>query len=1610
MSQSQSAWDQAGKVKKGHKRRRIVVAVVTSVLAVLALLVIFAPAIASPIARSIIEDKASSAIAGRVEVDAVHLSWFGSQSVEGLRLYQPDNTLIVDADVNAGVGLLSLATGGRDLGTITVSGKADIRRAEDGAINLIEATKPTAPSTGGGQGGGVPKNLHARLDLSAFDVTYSDPMLRSRGLATISIQSLKGAADFAPGTPLTFDVQGSIAAAGSTEKQGQVQLSGSIADLVDASGAVTTDQATVDAGVKADALNAGLFNRLVDAPIDAAKAAGSPVELTLSAKGPLLRPDATMLVQSSNVQVQAKAGFEDQALVLREPATVQLARAALEAVDKAWLADKAGGSLEVNAMPQVALTVSSLRVPMQDGGKPAIDASVELGALDAMVQVGDGSSAVQRRITTEPATFTFASQSVPQSFRAQGSLAFNVDGSDAGTLVLDLAATDLEAGQPNAGPQLPPLRGTLALRGMNTAVVQPFVAASGVDMSTDVGPSLNLALELTPEAGTTALHGTIESSNVNGQINLAVAGARITGTELPSQIRVSTLGPLLSRKLADAGLCVQSGASLDVNLQQIDVDLSRALDGGSLTPADVTARAEVAVGPTSGQFVREGVVRPFTIEQVGTLVQFAGPARSAQVRLATGGTVDNQPAGNVAAEFRIDEFLPPDGSWSVGLPTSIRGRAELTQLATSLADPFVKLEGTSLRELVGPTVDLIVEASPEADQVTHLTLQLTSQQLTGDGGLLLSPDALAVDASGLTFTHAGVAPLAAQFASLGEDFSIRREGGAVEVGIYRLQLPLDPQTRSPRLDALDANARVVVRNLFIDQAGARPADQFEVRNLVIRAQQKPGSPASIDLSGLMFHQRQQFRAEGAFEVPGLMPAVQGNGGFDVATLKPSGSLKLTDVPSSLLAEGIRLASIEGLDAATLATGIAGQTLSAQVDLKTVDQTLQARATSSGSNFNLTAEAALADTLQSATLDADLTLTEPVGRQLTNAFLPDMADSVALVGQNALHLHGALTPDGAIDARINSPGIGVAGLEDRPVRVTFDASARTPMTVQPQAARPVTITFESNVQDPAGNAVAQASGNVDAQLLSGEAPALNGRVRATGLRTAWFDKLLGSGDLYQGALGNTLAVTADAALDQATQATKLTADVQAPNLQSTSKLAATLRSGAVVLDQPYSATWTGDGAWLSRRMSSMGDKAPTINAPVVVQIDLRQLSLPPSTKSVPDVVLTLDLAARVPQVAMTMPGGEKRAYTGLVLTAKNIPENTGFDANLVADLTINNQKTRAVDVTAMVRGLSRQNVLTPDRAFLNADATIQHVPTSIVDAFVGSGGTLVDMLGPEVAIEELKVRRAPLEGGTVAFKARSAQAVAVLGGTFKDAQEDGQLVDGYFVVNEGSYVELSSFDTSFTKKVLDVVPIFGSLKRTEESDRPSRVTIQSMRLPMEGGLQDINFNLSADLGSVQYGLSGPLETALKWSGQKSMGQLGARLDPFSVSMADGVVRYDGLSVPIGEFNFNSNGSINLINKTKDLLILMPAGAFAVEAFGLQGVMADFVNNAVKVPMNNAGAIDAKNWKPDFSKAQGQLFKPEKILDEGLRKGIGNLLKPGGQSGGGGGAGGGAGGGG
>ena len=99
---------------------------------------------------------------------------------------------------------------------------------------------------------------------------------------------------------------------------------------------------------------------------------------------------------------------------------------------------------------------------------------------------------------------------------------------------------------------------------------------------------------------------------------------------------------------------------------------------------------------------------------------------------------------------------------------------------------------------------------------------------------------------------------------------------------------------------------------------------------------------------------------------------------------------------------------------------------------------------------------------------------------------------------------------------------------------------------------------------------------------------------------------------------------------------------------------------------------------------------------------------------------------------------------------------------------------------------------------------------------------------------------------------------------------------------------------------------------------------------------------------------------KAAGGKEQGTIGRRIEPFIVDINAGVLDYQRFTLPLGEFNLQTQGQVDLVNRQIKVTTYAPFFAIAEEALGpiktgLTGKL-DIINRNTLVPITTKGPID------------------------------------------------------
>jgi hypothetical protein len=867
---------------------RVVLIVLGVLLALLLALVALAPTIASSLAPGMIRDAAGSAIRGKVSVGSVSLSWFGPQKATHVALADEAGKPIADVSVEAQPGLWSLVTGSRKLGTVRVAGSADIVRAADGTTNLERALASPAGAAPAPAGPGpaprepfrISEGVGARLVFENIKLTLTDESVAG-GPVVVALQGVNGEAVLSAGEPIALKLQtrASSRVSQGPEQTGEVAIDARVDKWAGSDGVLTPARARVDADVRIKDLPTALVDAILGRGGRLAEGLGERVQATVKASGSLEGGEAVIDASAGSpgaapqLSASVSAKLADDTLTLTAPARVSAKGSAIRAlapqIDEGLAA---GGAASIQTFPDAEVTIANLRARVPKDGQTDLrgsSAQVTLKTTELLgaLTLGEGQPPRAMRIAPMEATVSVPDLAGPVRVTAQTSATIaDAEGAPApaGSISVDLTASGLldASGAPRAG--LPGgLEGRAQVVGVATALAQPFVAASGLDLPRDLGPAVNLELtaRTAPGPGTDpvldlTLAADAEQLRLDAPLTLSRERVKTGGPGVTAVLRRA--GALAGRFVpASSGLAMNPEGSVQVSVPTLDVPLSPkgapVLDASALeATVSVTGVTLTAAAPGSGP---PAALRPAAPVSVSTLriAPSLGPGRNPKVSLAgsmaqgaepfsiegdveLAGLLSPTPAGGEPAALNTTGLAPIGRVVVRGLPTSLAGAVSaLAPPAGSSPTPRTYRAGEGLdvpamlRDAVGPSVDLILAGQGTPENL-DVTLDVGARNLSAKLSAKADPEAVSLRSAvmGLTLDPAvtgrivgtfmgasgGAAPTLAAPASVRFDIE--------PVTIARTALG-DPGRLPVVKLALEAAQPVVVNGLAVGEGAQRRA-------------------------------------------------------------------------------------------------------------------------------------------------------------------------------------------------------------------------------------------------------------------------------------------------------------------------------------------------------------------------------------------------------------------------------------------------------------------------------------------------------------------------------------------------------------------------------------------------------------------------------------------------------------------------------------------------------------------------------------------------------------------------------------------------------------------
>lgn len=732
--------------------RRRALKVFTTLVLLLGVLVVLAPKIAGVFVPGIVRGQSGHAVAGKLDVRGVSLSWLGSQRLRGFSLVTPDGQSVVSGDVQIDRGLLALALGGMDLGRITLAdASATIVRAADGTTNIdnaigggsrtTTAPKPEAEMM-------LPGGFRANLVVSGLQATFIDKGVP--GGATIALRGADLNADLGVGEPIIIDLSAKTSltrAAGTNE--GSFNAAIRVDSWSTTAGILTLDAATIDATINAQRIPVELADILLGPVSEGASplavALGESLDASFAMKGTMKEASATLSATLARASLIAGLKVGDGVLTLSDPIRANVRGGAISALlppVREFERGVPGGAID--AAPDVSLRVDRLRVPLPGGTKAidwrtaACEASVELSQISGRVKVGEGA---EQTFRVAPIKATFSSESLAQGVHVGASTDLTLDAKPAGVVAIEARASGLLDGAGSIRAGLPDrFDGRVSIEGVATAIAQPFVEKAGIELASDVGPTLDVSIAAYAVGGQesvgiplTHVDLTLSSEHIKAAGTFRVDAGEIATRDYGLKVEAASAGRIASRMIGpETGWRLTPAASAGgVVFTLTDLRLPRETDG-TLNLAQGAGKMNLSTaGLRLARLDADGKARTPTIDLLGFTL---GAAQ------APGGdpTLEVRASMAYGAERFEGEATTRLAGLHAGTMENVRpvGRVAITNAPTSLAGLFVPPATTEdrdllalIREAAGPSVSVSLTGDEPAPGAFAAVVDLQSPLL-----------------------------------------------------------------------------------------------------------------------------------------------------------------------------------------------------------------------------------------------------------------------------------------------------------------------------------------------------------------------------------------------------------------------------------------------------------------------------------------------------------------------------------------------------------------------------------------------------------------------------------------------------------------------------------------------------------------------------------------------------------------------------------------------------------------------------------------------------------------------------------------------------------------
>ncbi|WP_432797373.1 hypothetical protein [Poriferisphaera sp. WC338] len=543
-------------------------------------------------------------IPGSVQIESVSLGWFTGQYVSGLRLFDPEGKevlLVKQLDLpDATLG--ALLFGSRKLGNIDVTDlSADIIQYVDGRTNLQDAIEA---SPNGMKGSETPAQIALVSNVQLTVPKASHTTLAKTPMATLPIKDLSFnlvaknmTVDYSlpeqpgiklniPQTNINFKDPRQInlllsATLSQGSSEGQINLTATAKNLMNANGQILLDQAEIDADANIQTFPIDSLDSMLQQHGRLTALLGPTLDATLEADGKLASLNLKVNANSQTIKADADISSDGKTLVANKPATLTL-----NISPEAWQTLSQDRFGEVNSKLLAPLTLdlmlSHLNVPIDENNINLADMAIELNlnASPIQLQAEDIGEVDLRRTTV-----TLQADRLGSALIAHMASAATVNGKR-GDLMVDANVTDWLTAENLFAKDTYASKVAANLEAFPLASMLDDLLGENNLYMLALGKSVNATIRADYQATENKGKFTAKLDTAYGNVTIDATRSPEGYTLSPETVARYQIQPaLLTQLTGSKDLSVQQPIQLTFSLERFEVQNTR----GPITPDQVTA-------------------------------------------------------------------------------------------------------------------------------------------------------------------------------------------------------------------------------------------------------------------------------------------------------------------------------------------------------------------------------------------------------------------------------------------------------------------------------------------------------------------------------------------------------------------------------------------------------------------------------------------------------------------------------------------------------------------------------------------------------------------------------------------------------------------------------------------------------------------------------------------------------------------------------------------------------------------------------------------------------------------------------------------------------------